>query len=64
MVRAVSDPAPIVTSMLALAENPFMVAVMVVLPAPTAVASPDEFMVATAVSLEAHVTWFVTSLTS
>jgi hypothetical protein len=37
-----------------------MLAKIVVVPAPTAVASPDEFMVATAVVLEAQVTSSVT----
>ena len=36
-------------------EDPFMVAVMVVVPTATAVASPEELMVATPVLLDAHV---------
>ena len=41
--------------------NPFMVAVIVVVPAPTAVAMPVELMVATVGELEVHVTKSVSS---
>jgi hypothetical protein len=41
--------------------NPFMLAVMVVVPEPTAVATPVELMVATDGALDVHVTLLVTS---
>jgi hypothetical protein len=41
--------------------NPFILAVMVVVPAETAVARPEALTVATAGALELHVTVFVTS---
>ena len=62
MAMLVSDPAPIVTSMLALEEKPCIVAVMVVVPTFAAVATPEVPIVATAGLLDAHVTWFVTSV--
>ena len=42
-------------------EVPGMLAEIVVVPAPTAVASPEAFTVATAGVLEVQVTWLVTS---
>ena len=42
-------------------EIPFRAALIVVVPAPTLVASPDALMVATAVLEEAHVTRLVSS---
>jgi len=47
------------TVKLALPETEPLVAVIVVVPAATAVASPDAFMVATAVFEDDHVTWLV-----
>jgi hypothetical protein len=58
---AVVPPPVAVTVRVAVAEiDPDMAAVIVVEPAPTAVASPEEFTVATAGALDAQVTWSVT----
>jgi hypothetical protein len=55
-------PLPPVTVSVAVAlVDPDMLAEIVVVPADTAVASPEELTVATAEVLEAQVTWFVTS---
>jgi hypothetical protein len=55
-------PIPVTVSV-AVAEtvppNPFIVAVMVVVPGATPVARPEESIVATAGTLEVHVTWLV-----
>ena len=52
----VSDPAPTVTCIVAVPEIPFILAVIIALPALTAVASPEELMVTAFSLLDVHVT--------
>ena len=58
---AVPPPEDVTVSVAEPAVAPAMVAVMVAVPALTAVASPEEFTPATAGLLDAQVTWSVTS---